>query len=224
VIDIVIFKLLKHLKKKLRRKLKWISLGIIVVIALSFILNWNGSDESQTVFKPANPYDQIYELNQSVLGKLEQSKQTVNVFMQKKYVCGEELQQIGNLSPQDVTKLSKVHPDWEVAIQDNGHVYLTQYIQDLSATCREAAYFGVDESGVLSLFDGLPQQNKVIQSFFQLNVQFLKSSLPPETVDQLYVGIRVSDLEEYNSVLSTFAEYAISGMDQAATNPNTELK
>jgi forespore regulator of the sigma-K checkpoint len=81
---------------------------------------------------------------------------------------------------------------------------------DLSPHCRENAYFGMDKNGNLSLFEGIPEQEKVIRTFFQLDVQHMKSSLPGDAVNQLYSGIRVSDMEDYNSVLSTFSEYASS--------------
>lgn len=216
----VIFNLMKQLKKKLRRKLKWISLGITVMIAMPIILNWSFNNESQPVFEPASNQGQFEVSNQSVFSKLKQVNQSRDVFIQKKYVCGEELQQVGKLSTNDILKLSKEHPDWEVILQESGQVYLTEHIQDLSTTCKEAAYFGIDESGVLSLFDGLPQQNKVIQTFFQLNIEYLKSALPPEAVQELYVGIRVTDLEEYNSVLSTFADYARIGVEQTMGTAN----
>lgn len=74
---------------------------------------------------------------------------------------------------------------------------------------QENSYIGVDENGVLSLFEGPPRQEKVIRSFFQINVEFLESSLPQEIVEQLYRGIQVSTLSEYNSVLSTFSDYAV---------------
>lgn len=68
-------------------------------------------------------------------------------------------------------------------------------------------YFGVDNQSILTLFEGLPYKGKVIRSFFQLDIEHMKSSLPPQAVRQLYDGIRVSDLAEYNSVLSTYSDF-----------------
>jgi forespore regulator of the sigma-K checkpoint len=42
-----------------------------------------------------------------------------------------------------------------------------------------------------------------------LNIEYLKSSLPQETLDQLYGGIKVTDAAEFNSVISTFSDYAM---------------
>jgi forespore regulator of the sigma-K checkpoint len=42
-----------------------------------------------------------------------------------------------------------------------------------------------------------------------MNIEYLESSLPPDTVRQLREGIPIADLAEYNSVLSTFSEFAL---------------
>lgn len=72
------------------------------------------------------------------------------------------------------------------------------------------AFFGIDEGGNLSLYEGHPDENQVLRSFFQIDIEYLESSLPQETVEQLYRGIRVTDYAEYNSVLSTFSDYAVN--------------
>lgn len=75
-------------------------------------------------------------------------------------------------------------------------------------------YFGISENKSLSLFEGPPSDKKVIRSFFQLDIEYLESSIPREMLDQLYQGIQVSDFAEYNSVLSTFSDYAIDISDE----------
>jgi hypothetical protein len=80
--------------------------------------------------------------------------------------------------------------------------------EPMEEVIKENTYFGLDDNGILSLFEGLPSDKKVIRSFFQLDVKHLESSLPRETIEQLYEGIKVTDLAEYNSVLSTFSDFA----------------
>lgn len=85
---------------------------------------------------------------------------------------------------------------------------LAEVNDDLS----DNSYIGIDQHGVLSLFEGPPLEEKVIRSFFQINIEFLESSLPPEIVEQLYEGIRITNHSEYNSVLSTFSDYAVENV------------
>lgn len=69
-------------------------------------------------------------------------------------------------------------------------------------------YFGIDDQGQLNLYEGLPAQQRLIRSFFQLDIEYLESSLPPALIEHLRQGILVTDYEEYASVLSTFSEFA----------------
>lgn len=82
-------------------------------------------------------------------------------------------------------------------------------VPDYGEGVSDNSYIGLDEHDVLSLFEGPPGEANVIRSFFQINVKYLESSLPPEIVEQLYKGIHVTNIYEYNSVLSTFSDYAV---------------
>jgi forespore regulator of the sigma-K checkpoint len=75
-------------------------------------------------------------------------------------------------------------------------------------------YIGLDADGNLALFDGKPDRskpdrNKVLQTFFQIDIEYLESSLPKQSVDRLYEGIRIHNYAQYNEVLSTFAGFAV---------------
>lgn len=78
--------------------------------------------------------------------------------------------------------------------------------QDVFSTHAEL-YMGIDSDGNLTLFDGPPDRKKPIETFFQLDIEYLETSLPHETVGQLYEGIRIRDQEEYNSVLSSMSSF-----------------
>ena len=51
-------------------------------------------------------------------------------------------------------------------------------------------------------------KQKVLRTFFQLDVHYMESSLPKERLNELVNGIRISDMDDYNSVLSTFSDFA----------------
>lgn len=87
------------------------------------------------------------------------------------------------------------------------------HIEPVDEKLSNDSYFGLDDHGNLSLFEGLPAEKKVVRSFFQLDIEYLESSLPQEIINQLYEGIQITDYAQYNSVLSTFSEYAIDITD-----------
>ncbi|MNP13860.1 hypothetical protein D3C76_1061590 [compost metagenome] len=167
----------------------------------------------------------IYEIDELTLGQVEgpskdlshswiddikRSEQVRIVHLNKKYTCGEEESSVlGIMSPIEIENLMKKHPDWTGRVGAGGDVWLEEYIEGLSEGCQEDGYIGVDKNGNLSLFEGPPDEEKVIKTFFQLDVGTMESALPEEVLKQLKQGIRVQDVSEYNSVLSTFSDFAL---------------
>lgn len=213
--------LYKQLKRRLKMKKRWLSLGAYLLLAGSVVTAlWlhQGAEEQKPDHLAAavmNPKESVLEqeaeaASAGVLESIKNGKGSREVVLHKQYVCGEETAESRTMTPQEILSFYKEHPGTQLSVEDNGRVQIMEPVEDLSPHCRENAYFGMDKNGNLSLFEGMPEQEKVIRTFFQLDVQHMKSSLPGDAVNQLYSGIRVSDMEDYNSVLSTFSEYASS--------------
>lgn len=82
-------------------------------------------------------------------------------------------------------------------------------IRDLSPTVKEKGRFGITEDGMLMLYTGDEKERQVIETFFRIDIQRMESSLPREEIDRIRKGIPVHNLAEYNSILSTYGEYAL---------------
>lgn len=137
------------------------------------------------------------------------------VHLQTTYVTGEEVQTLpGVKSPAQLIALIEEHPGWNGWISKEGDLWLEQRVNDLSPLTKKDAYIGVDEQGNLTLFKGPPAGEEVLKTFFQMDMGSMKSSLPEEIWKQLHEGIRVQDIGEYNSVLSTFSDYARDSAEQ----------
>jgi forespore regulator of the sigma-K checkpoint len=213
------FSLWKELKKKLRRRGRplW-SLGsllFLLVFAASCLPSKyaeasphsaRGDGQSGTAFisreASLTPEPSLIEALASRTGPL-------TVKLRRIYICGEETRLLGELSPRQTVSLLSDHPEWTARLDKDGIVWMDEEIDDWSVFCKSGTYFGVDKYGNLSLFDGLPKKEKVLRTFFQLDVQYLESSLSKEQVNELEQGILVTDLVGLNSVLSTFSDYAI---------------
>lgn len=203
------FNFLKQIKKQLNRRRRWLTLAMwmIILLAITSTAGMPNLMISKTdvlpVYSAALVTDQPH-----VLERMKSQSRKQQVFLQKNYVCGEEINQLGQLLPSEIKKLHEANPQWKMTINSKEQIYFVETIEDLSPRCKENAYFGLDTKGNLSLFEGLPKKEQVIRTFFQMNIEHLKTSLPQETIEQLYEGIRINDLVEYNSVLSTFSDYA----------------
>lgn len=214
--------LYKQLKKGLRQKRRWLALGFFIVAATVGLLSvytlrssglpgYEAESKLAAAVPDAGGVQAAAQDQRAreVLKRLEETGGKRDIFMRKSFVCGEEMLLIGRMEASEVASLHAEHPGWSVELREDGAVLFAEAIDDLSPACKNNAYFGLDHTGNLSLFEGPPDDQKVIRTFFQLNMGYMESSLQPDAVQQLKAGIRVLDMAEYNSVLSTFSEFAV---------------
>ncbi|TJY41426.1 hypothetical protein E5161_13545 [Cohnella pontilimi] len=224
------FRILKELKKRLKRKRRpvW-SLGMLaavfalasaVGIAAAVAIGHSALDslpaEPASVLesgpeqpdKPSAP-DPSADARELTLQALAFRHGEVEVVLRRRYWCGEETRMLGRLATAEAADLIKSHREWDAAFDRTGRVVLQELVDDISPACRDNAYIGMDENGNLSLFDGPPRKDNVVRTFFQLDVHSLESSLSKERLHELASGIRVADKNEYQSVLSTYSDYAL---------------
>ncbi|OMF31739.1 hypothetical protein BK133_15760 [Paenibacillus sp. FSL H8-0548] len=206
----MVFSLWKKIKKRLRRNRR--SMWSLGAILLSLLLSWLLFVNSDGVMAAPMQAEQ----QSSILEALKQQEQPLSVKLHRVYICGEEVRLLGRMTGKQVVELLHAHSDWKAVLdEDKGTVNALQHIEDLSEHCKANAYMSVDKKGNLALFDGVPKKEKVLRTFFQLDVRYMESSLPQDKLKQLSNGIRISDMDEYNSVLSTFSDYAIEPNQRA---------
>lgn len=163
----------------------------------------------ETLHDLQNSVDQEAEEQRIFMKQLNDSTGERTVHLRTSYVCGVEQQKLGSMDVSSIYTLLNNHPSWKGRIDEKGEVWLEEMISDdLSPACKEQAYMSIDANGNLTLFDGPPQEEKVLRTFFQLDIGSMESSLPKDVLRQLQDGIRIQDIDEYNSVLSTFSDYA----------------
>ncbi|RAP77883.1 BofC C-terminal domain-containing protein [Paenibacillus montanisoli] len=196
------FSLWKKLKKKLRRTRRPIwQLGCLLAAAM---LSFAGARSAHAAVpdKPAAGMRSVIEV-------LASQSEQVTVKLHRVYLCGEETKALGSMTSKEALGLMKEHPEWTAMLDEQRAVVMEERIDDLSESCKRNGTFGLDKAGHLSLFDGSPKKEKVLRTFFQLDVNYMESSLPKERIDELVNGIRITDKDEFNSVLSTFSDYAV---------------
>ncbi|MEC0166771.1 BofC C-terminal domain-containing protein [Paenibacillus graminis] len=152
---------------------------------------------------------------EQLLETLSQEPVSRTVHLKTTYISGEEIVTLpGDKSLVQLKQVIAAHPDWNGWISADGDLWLEHMVNDLSPLIKKDAFIGVDEHGNLTLFKGPPAEEKVLKTFFQMDMGSMKSSLPDDILEQLHEGIRVQDVEEYNSVLSTFSDYARDTSEQ----------
>jgi len=205
----------KKLKSRIRRRFKaqkklvWgtARLAIALTAAIVIFMLTLGS-------RPVLAEQAISTVKDELSSWFANGKQLRGV-LHKIYVCGEEIVNLDQLSYEDVVVLAGQNPHWELSVdQSYSLIRFEEKIEDLSPYCKQNAFFGIDEEGLFSLYDGVPERDKIMKTFFQLNIRYLESSLPKHELEHLQLGIKVRDIEEYDSVLSTFNEFRLDRISQ----------
>lgn len=221
--------LLKELKRIFRRRRKLgLNFAFLFVAAATMMLAQSSDDPSKDSMR--NPSIAVWssqpqhaEIRESLMVFLQEHDVERSVEVITFYVCGEEQQTFGRLTSAEILELMEQHPAWIVDSSDSEQIIFYEYVDDLSERCKQSAYIGIDAMDQLTLFEGSPNQDNAIRTFFQIDIEYLKTSLPPEAIDSLYNGIRIRDLAQYNSVISTFSQFAVGGADQAAGAIESEM-
>jgi forespore regulator of the sigma-K checkpoint len=203
----------KKIKQKIRRKMKRygsLAWHATMLSALIASLGWGFVITPLTL--DAAEYEPIQQEDVSAWFSYDQKLRAI---VHRIYVCGEEIVELDKLSYEDVVMLANQNPQWRLTV-DQAHslIRFEEQLNDLSPHCKGNAFFGIDDEGLFSLYDGMPAEEKVMKTFFQLNLPYLESRLPKGEFEHLQLGIRVRDIEEYDSVLATFNEFRLDRISQ----------
>ncbi|WP_088035816.1 intercompartmental signaling factor BofC [Evansella clarkii] len=130
---------------------------------------------------------------------------TIEVILQREYLDGEISEERVEETIWSVEDFWALYEDWQLIDQNEDQIVFRMALNDISPLLKINGYFGLSEDGTLSIYNGKPDANEVIQSFFQVNTSRLKS----HHYESLRDGIPVSSKDDYLEVLKTYEEYAI---------------
>ncbi|AST92715.1 regulator [Sutcliffiella cohnii] len=140
--------------------------------------------------------DEAYE----VTGPLK-----LTVVLERIYVDGEVSEEVLEETIWAMEDFWADYEDWQLVTQDEEQVVFQMHIDDISPLLKSNGYFGITEEGILTIFDGKPDaKSKIIQSFYQIDVEKLES----HKHNLLKNGIKVFSKDEYEQVLEAFKAYS----------------
>ncbi|HEY8342654.1 MAG TPA: BofC C-terminal domain-containing protein [Calditerricola sp.] len=131
------------------------------------------------------------------------------VVLKRIYVDGYEEETRETVTLPSEAALVERYRDWTLVEKSARRYVFERHIKDISPVTKARGYFGLLDGSILAIFGGPPDEGEVIHTFYPLDVKRMESSLPPEELAMLQRGIRVTNLAEYNSILSTFGEFAL---------------
>ncbi|PYZ99222.1 sporulation-like protein BofC [Alteribacter lacisalsi] len=129
---------------------------------------------------------------------------TVEVLLQRVYLDGEISEEIVEEVIWSMEDFWSFYDEWQLVDHNYDQVIFRQEVNDISPLLKLNGYFGLSEDGMLNIYYGKPEENEVIQSFWQINTKELKSHAHTE----LKRGIPVFSRDQYLDVLQMYEKYA----------------
>ncbi len=93
------------------------------------------------------------------------------------------------------------YADWQVIDQSQGEMTFRKQVDDISPDLKQSGYFGLQDS-MLTIFEGEPFHQQVIQSFYQIDTETLES----RQIEALQQGIKIDSKEKYLQVLEVYRD------------------
>ncbi|MGG2095295.1 BofC C-terminal domain-containing protein [Bacillus sp. S13(2024)] len=136
---------------------------------------------------------------------VEQEPQ-ITIMLQRIYLDGEVSQEIFRDKVVHLEKLLEQYKEWQLVDRDDVQVVLQKRIDDISPLLKTSGYFGVSKEGILQIFNGVPETDNVIHSFFQIDMKKMESYQR----ERLKRGIRVKSKERFVEVMKDMEQYYMS--------------
>lgn len=151
-----------------------------------------------------------YELQVMAKNKItdNNTQNFIYVKLERVYLDGEVSEEMIVEKARSQEEIIANYEDWSIVNMSDEKIHLRKEIDDISPLLKINGYFGISEDGFLNIYNGRPVEDKVIQSFFQLNTKKLKSYQQME----LQEGIPVMSRENYHDILNLYKQYAITEM------------
>jgi forespore regulator of the sigma-K checkpoint len=170
------------------------SLAGVAVLLFMFILNAEGI----TIIGSASQIDSPHT-------KETDKPLNMTVILERVYLDGEISQEVVHEKCWSLENFWAKYDQWQLTDMDESTMVFRKQVNDISPLLKANGFFGITENGVLTIFNGRPDQLRIIQSFFQIDIKKLESSKQEE----LNQGIPIKTKDRYVEVLETFKPYSL---------------
>jgi forespore regulator of the sigma-K checkpoint len=130
---------------------------------------------------------------------------TVAVVLERIFLDGVVSEEIKEETIWSMEDFWAEYETWQLVDQDEEQIVFQQRVDDISPLLKSNGYFGITEDGLFSIFNGKPETENVIQSFFQIDMQKLES----RQHEELKQGIPIESKDKYVQVLEGFKTFSV---------------
>lgn len=168
----------------------------MAVIAVSLFMSIGRVPEIMAA-SPANSQETVHPQQPS-------EPLILKVVLERIYLDGEMSEEVIEESVTSIADFWAKYDQWQLASSTESKLVFQKQVNDISPLLKSNGYFGITDQGVLSIFNGRPDQSRIIQSFFQIDIKKLES----HKQEELLQGIPIKTKDRYMEVLETFKPYS----------------
>ncbi|MCJ7839916.1 intercompartmental signaling factor BofC [Lederbergia sp. NSJ-179] len=160
-------------------------------------------------YQPTYP-EQIHAKSTSVEQEetpvyVPESPLEIKVVLKRKYLDGDVSEEVVKETIWALEDFWAKYETWRLVDIDEKQVIFQKSVNDISPLLKVNGFFGLQEDGTLSIFNGSPDQSDIIHSFFQIDIEKLEG----KKREELKRGIPVQTKETFTEVLETMKQYSI---------------
>jgi|UPI0003FC41B9 forespore regulator of the sigma-K checkpoint len=130
----------------------------------------------------------------------------LTVILERIYLDGEISEEVVKERVWSMAEFWAKYDQWQLADRDGAKFVFKKQVDDISPLLKVNGYFGINGKGILTIYFGKPDESKIIQSFFQIDMKKLESTKQAE----LRKGIPIKTKDRYVEVLETFKAYSVN--------------
>ncbi|WP_409301912.1 BofC C-terminal domain-containing protein [Peribacillus sp. SCS-155] len=128
------------------------------------------------------------------------------IILQRMYLDGEVSEEIKTEKILSMEDFWAAYEDWQLVDQNEERMVFKRSVNDISPLLKANGFFGITKDGTLTIFNGRPEQERIIHSFYQIDVGKLESSKQAE----LSAGIPIINKMRYAKVIEAYKLYSVS--------------
>ncbi|KAB7667311.1 intercompartmental signaling factor BofC [Bacillus sp. B1-b2] len=133
----------------------------------------------------------------------ENNPKKIEVVLKRIYLDGEVSEEYVEETVWSMEDFWSKYDKWQLVDMTSKELTFTQKVDDISPLLKTNGYFGITDQGVLTIFNGKPDKENIIQSFFQLDLKKLES----KQQENLEKGIPIKSKDRYVKVLETYKSF-----------------
>ncbi|WP_064467735.1 BofC C-terminal domain-containing protein [Lederbergia galactosidilytica] len=128
----------------------------------------------------------------------------IEVSLQRRYLDGDISEEVVNETIWALEDFWAKYEKWQLIDIDEKRVTFEMEINDISPLLKVNGFFGLQEDGTLSIFNGSPDEADIIHSFFQIDMEKLEG----KKREELKKGIPIQTKETFTEVLEAMKQYS----------------